>query len=72
LVLKDLFAQDPTRFANFSKEYVDSTDPSTTFLLDYSKNLINKPVLSTLLSLAREAQVETYRDKMFAGEHINT
>lgn len=72
LILKDLFAQDPNRFSKFSKEYVDSTDKNTTFLLDYSKNLISQPILDTLLSLAREAQVETYRDKMFAGEHINT
>ncbi|KAG9311536.1 Glc-6-P isomerase [Chiua virens] len=72
LILSDLFAQDPDRFSKFSKSYVDSTDPNTTFLLDYSKNLITEPILDTLLSLAREAQIETYRDKMFAGEHINT
>jgi glucose-6-phosphate isomerase len=72
LVLKDLFSQDPSRFANFSKEYVSPDDPSVTFLLDYSKNLITKPILDTLLSLVREAGVETVRDKMFAGEHINT
>jgi glucose-6-phosphate isomerase len=28
--------------------------------------------LETLLSLVREAELETYRDKMFSGEHINT
>ncbi|KAG2150376.1 Glc-6-P isomerase [Suillus clintonianus] len=72
LILKDLFAQDPNRFSNFSDEYVDQTDKNTTFLLDYSKHLITKPILDTLLSLAREAELETYRDKMFAGEHINT
>src|SRR5258705_11981881 len=72
LVLKDLFSQDPRRFSNFSKEYVAPDDPSVTFLLDYSKNLITKPILDTLLSLVREADVETVRDKMFAGEHINT
>ncbi|OJA21045.1 hypothetical protein AZE42_12020, partial [Rhizopogon vesiculosus] len=72
IILKDLFAQDPSRFAKFSKEYVDTTDKNTTFLLDYSKNLITQPILDTLLSLAREAELETYRDKMFAGEHINT
>lgn len=72
LILKDLFAQDPTRFSKFSKEYTSSDGPDVTFLLDYSKNLITQPILDTLLSLAREAQVETYRDKMFAGEHINT
>jgi glucose-6-phosphate isomerase len=71
LVLKDLFAQDPERFSKFSKEYT-SSDDSTTFLLDYSKNLITQPIFDTLLSLVREAQLETYRDKMFAGEHINT
>lgn len=72
LILKDLFAQDPNRFSKFSEEYVDPTDKNTTFLLDYSKHLITQPILDTLLSLAREAGVETYRDKMFAGEHINT
>ena len=41
-------------------------------MLDYSKNLITAPILATLLALAREAEVETYRDKMFGGEHINT
>jgi glucose-6-phosphate isomerase len=34
--------------------------------------LITEPILKTLLELAREARVEEYRDKMFAGEHINT
>ncbi|KAF9240611.1 Glc-6-P isomerase [Melanogaster broomeanus] len=72
LTLKDLFSQDPHRFSKFSKEYVDSTDPNTTFLVDYSKNLITQPILDSLLSLAKEAEVATYRDKMFAGEHINT
>ncbi|KAG2339066.1 Glc-6-P isomerase [Suillus weaverae] len=72
LILKDLFAQDPNRFSKFSQEYVDQTDKNTTFLLDYSKHLITQPILDTLLSLAREAELETYRDKMFAGEHINT
>ncbi|KAH9933884.1 glucose-6-phosphate isomerase [Fomitopsis serialis] len=72
LVLKDLFAQDPQRFAKFSKEYVSPDGPPVTFLLDYSKNLITEPILARLLSLAREAELETYRDKMFAGEHINT
>ncbi|EAU82208.1 glucose-6-phosphate isomerase [Coprinopsis cinerea okayama7 len=71
LVLKDLFAQDPERFKKFSKEYTSSTNPETTILLDYSKNLITEPILAKLLDLAREAGVEEWRDKMFAGEHIN-
>ena len=72
LVLKELFAQDPSRFRKFSKEYVSSDNPATTFLLDYSKNLINDEVLATLLELVKEAKVEENRDKMFSGEHINT
>ncbi|KAI5994976.1 hypothetical protein EDC04DRAFT_2613074 [Pisolithus marmoratus] len=71
LVLRDLFAQDPARFSRFSKEYTDPTDPNTTLLLDYSKNLITQPILDTLLSLVREADVERYRDAMFAGGHIS-
>jgi glucose-6-phosphate isomerase len=51
---------------------VSPDDPSVTFLLDYSKNLITEPLLETLLFLFHEADVEGVRDKMFAGEHINT
>ena len=72
LVLKELFAQDPSRFAKFSREYTSPSGPDVTFLLDFSKNLITEPILSTLLDLVREAELETYRDKMFSGEHINT
>ncbi|KAI0037169.1 Glc-6-P isomerase [Vararia minispora EC-137] len=72
LVLKDLFAADPERFNKFHKEFVAASNPSNTILLDYSKNLITEPILAKLLDLAREADVEGTRDKMFAGEHINT
>ena len=72
IVLKDLFAQDPSRFSKFSLEYKPTDGSDTTFLLDFSKNLITEEILATLFKLAREAQVETFRDKMFAGEHINT
>ncbi|THH21209.1 hypothetical protein EW146_g303 [Bondarzewia mesenterica] len=72
LVLKNLFAADPSRFSRFSKEYVSTSNPANTFLLDYSKNLITQPILDVLLDLAREAGVEEFRDKMFSGEHINT
>ncbi|KAG8697544.1 glucose-6-phosphate isomerase, partial [Ceratobasidium sp. 395] len=72
IVLKELFAADPQRFAKLSREYTAHDDASTTFLLDYSKNLVNEPVLSELFALVREAGVEKARDAMFAGEHINT
>lgn len=72
IVLKELFAADPQRFSKLSREYSAHNDPSTTFLLDYSKNLVNEPVLAELFALVREAGVEGARDAMFAGEHINT
>ena len=71
LVLKDLFAQDANRFSRHSLSFNSST-PSAEILLDYSKNLIDDEVLSTLFDLAREAQVAKFRDEMFAGKHINT
>ena len=71
-MLKDLFAADPNRFKTFSREYVDPTDSTNTFLLDFSKNLIDDKVLAALLKLVREAGVERARDAMFKGEHINT
>jgi glucose-6-phosphate isomerase len=72
LVLKELFAQDPSRFDKFSRTYTDSENPTTTILLDFSKNLITEPILGTLFSLVREAEVEKARDEMFSGVHINT
>jgi len=72
IVLKELFAADPERFSKLSREYTAQDDPATTFLLDYSKNLVNDTVLSELFALVREAGVEGARDAMFAGEHINT
>jgi len=72
IILKDLFAQDAQRFSKFSREYNSNSGPDVTMLLDFSKHLITEPILETLLSLVSEAQVEQIRDKMFAGEHINT
>lgn len=62
--LKNLFQEDPARFDKFSIELPQ-------FLFDYSKNLITDDTKAGLLALAREAQVENWRNKMFAGEHIN-
>ncbi|KAG8873307.1 glucose-6-phosphate isomerase [Tulasnella sp. 331] len=72
LVLKELFASDPERFSKYSVQYTSSTDPDTTIFLDYSKNLIDANVLSTLFTLVHEAGVEQARDDMFSGKHINT
>lgn len=62
--MKDLFAADDQRFDKFSLQL-----PS--LLLDYSKNLITDETKAALLALARESEVESWRDRMFAGEHIN-
>jgi glucose-6-phosphate isomerase len=64
LLMRDLFAQDPERFARFSLRLGD-------LLLDFSKNRITDETLTLLRALAREAGVEAMRDRMFAGEPIN-
>ncbi|WP_066962553.1 glucose-6-phosphate isomerase [Microbulbifer sp. Q7] len=62
--LSDLFADDPLRARDFSLELPQ-------FLLDYSKNPIDRPVFVNLLRLAREAGLEQWRDDFFAGKPIN-
>ncbi len=59
-----LFDADPHRFENYSLQ-------AAGLFLDYSKNRLDDRALSLLLSLARERQVETLREAMFSGEHIN-
>ncbi|AWK86669.1 glucose-6-phosphate isomerase [Azospirillum thermophilum] len=63
--MRDLFAADPGRFATFSLE-------AAGLFLDYSKNRITAETLGLLLDLARQQDVEGWRDRMFAGERINT
>ncbi|MGN0920485.1 MAG: glucose-6-phosphate isomerase [Cellvibrio sp.] len=62
--LKDLFAADADRFAKFSISLPN-------VLFDYSKNLITEETKSLLLQLAKESDVESWRTKMFAADHIN-
>ncbi|KLK91358.1 glucose-6-phosphate isomerase [Microvirga vignae] len=65
LHLRELFAQDPERFNRFSIRLGD-------LLLDYSKHRITAETMMLLLDLARQADVEGWRNRMFAGEKINT
>ncbi|KAJ3272667.1 hypothetical protein HDV01_005303 [Terramyces sp. JEL0728] len=58
--------QSPDRFDQFHQTF--QTDQ---ILLDYSKNLITKETLDLLLALAKEADVEGWRGKMFSGDKIN-
>ncbi len=62
--LKDLFAADDNRFDKFSLQL-------SNLLFDYSKNLITDETKAALLALAKESNVESWRGKMFAAEHIN-
>merc|ERR1712131_239275 len=40
-------------------------------LFDYSKNLINEEIMTSLFDLARAAKVDEMKQKMFNGEKIN-
>ena len=62
--LKELFAQDAQRFDKFSRQL-----PNVFF--DYSKNQIDDDTQELLLDLARECDIEQWRDRMFAGDKIN-
>nr|CAX84235.1 Glucose-6-phosphate isomerase [uncultured bacterium] len=62
--MRDLFAQDPDRFTTFSCTLED-------LLFDYSKNRVTRETMQLLLQLARNCEVETWRERMFNGEKIN-
>ncbi|MDP7593234.1 MAG: glucose-6-phosphate isomerase [Litorilituus sp.] len=63
--MSDLFKQNTQRFEQFSIKLAP-------FLLDYSKNLIGEQTMTKLFDLARECNIEDWREKMFSGERINT
>jgi glucose-6-phosphate isomerase len=65
LHLRDLFAEDADRFSRMSLRPWD-------WLIDYSKQRATADTLDLLVQLARERGVEALRDRMFAGEKINT
>ncbi|KAL7749931.1 glucose-6-phosphate isomerase [Sorochytrium milnesiophthora] len=71
LDMRQLFAAEQTRFQTYSREFKSASDPKAHILLDYSKNIINDKTWKLLLQLAREANVEKMRDRMFSGEPIN-
>jgi len=68
LQIKDLFAKNPCRFQQFSLNLPTKEGP---ILIDYSKNRINKQIMEDLFELAKECDVEGYREKMFNGGKIN-
>lgn len=64
LHMRDLFAKDRDRFKKYSLQ-------AEGLLLDYSKHRITEETLPLLFKLVREAKVEDWRDRLFAGEKIN-
>ena len=64
LDLREAFATDPNRHAQFTQQ-------APHLFADLSKNLIDATSQRLLLDLARECGLEQYRDAMFAGAGIN-
>lgn len=62
--LRDLFADDPERFVNFSVQFEG-------LLVDFSKQRVDAKALRLLLDLANTADLSSWRERMFAGEKIN-
>ncbi len=63
--MRSLFADDPARFSRLSLD-------AAGLFLDYSKNRIVDETITLLCALARERGVGAQRERMFAGEKINT
>ena len=59
-----LFAADAQRFARMSRE-------ACGLFVDWSKHRVTDETIALLLALARQADVEGWRDRMFAGDKIN-
>src|SRR3712207_2164710 len=62
--MRELFARDPQRFAKLPRE-------ACGIFVDYSKHRATEETLTKLMALAKQADVETWRDRMFAGAAIN-
>lgn len=64
LPTRDLFANDPARFENFSVALDD-------FLFDFSKHRITRETVDLLVALAKARHLEARRDALFSGEAVN-
>lgn len=62
--LRDLFAQEASRFEQFSIRLGD-------LLFDYSKNRINATTRQLLIALAEQANLSARIEAMFSGQKIN-
>ena len=64
LDVREAFVQDPARYASLSQQ-------APHVFADLSKNRVDTTSQQLLLQLARECELERYRDAMFAGDAIN-
>ncbi len=64
LHMRDLFAENPQRFEQFSLQFQG-------MLFDYSKNRITAETMNLLLDLAEYADVSGWTERMFNGDRIN-
>ncbi len=64
LELRNLFSEDPKRFSKFSLSFND-------IFFDYSKNRISAETMQKLFALAKAANLDTWKKKMFSGSKIN-
>ncbi len=63
--MRELFAGDTTRFQKFHQK-------SDGVVFDYSRHIATDETLKLLMDLARAANIEDWRGKMFGGGKINT
>ena len=64
VAMRELFARDPERFAKMSRE-------ACGLFVDWSKHRATDETMKLLFALAKQADVEGWRAKMFGGEKIN-
>uniref|UniRef100_A0A914I610 Glucose-6-phosphate isomerase n=1 Tax=Globodera rostochiensis TaxID=31243 RepID=A0A914I610_GLORO len=70
LQMAEEFEKDPCRAKKFTRSLLNGTG-EWQLCVDFSKNRIDDAIFQQLIAVARDAQVEQWRDKMFAGEPIN-
>uniref|UniRef100_A0A915ND96 Glucose-6-phosphate isomerase n=1 Tax=Meloidogyne javanica TaxID=6303 RepID=A0A915ND96_MELJA len=64
------FNSDPKRAEKFTLKLLNSNGGLQLYF-DFSKNIIDDSKFKQLIDIARQSNVEQWRDKMFSGEHIN-
>jgi glucose-6-phosphate isomerase len=66
--LRDFFTEDPSRYDHFHRTFESNHD---TFLLDFSKQRVNQPILDALSTLADNLKLKQWIDLLFSNQVIN-